>query len=1419
MASGWFEVRRASEPFDANPRTEGIDKWVKRIHKDQVERFETRAEDAIRVASDKTEPNAWLDWVGWAKHLERLHPPRLRETIGPIRDDEPVLQKMWESLERVVEQARMTATATKVGSFALFEVARKEIHTKPRRPFDNRMEDDSWARYKDVWRRLLCIFHRTQMGDDNDAPPYRLTKRQANAYDALEDAIEDKIEGTSETTITEERIDRLCLEMAASWLDHQMKQGQYDSTIISGLAVMGLRDDGGWMEAVDYTPIYSAVIKVARMLVVYQSYLQREDEVAELMKRMDEDDAREEATSIFSIVRCKVQRFMTRIPGKQFALPTPMDWIYEARTYGMHIRFNTAAGGTIDWQGQRIKHRRIDFTMDKLSHMLHTLVDEARGLLAQLTAVEKEGVEGLPSIEWSELEDDHSEDRVGYSFLHDERNAWLSKGDEWVLRRILESKERRKAWFSEGSGGDNPYKAAAVRKYGRALEQFRERLWMIMHMVAGQPARSTEILGIRFVNTVNGGVRNILAHNKMMCFVTSYHKNFRSTGQAKVIHRYLPREVGELLVWYLWLALPFWQQVQGIVKQADNRSAFLWSDEVVSRTEKEGETERREREKKEREEGQQAETQQAGEERAEGEGEDVPETEGFGDWIKERKWTSDRARRIIQRHSERLMGTRLNISAWRHMAIAISNRYLNQAFKEEGFGDEDDDDIEDNPADLQAGHGTHVAGMIYARELQQGGFGTAARREQFRAISRQWHRFLGFGAEDWGGAGPGMKRRRDPFDGPREEARFRRFARLNQVDIRGQLRMMMGENAAFRGQQETVIRAIIRGESPIVQITGTGGGKSLSFMLPAFCSREGTTIVIVPLVSLREDLHGRCERSRIESHIWQSRNGNRLAPIVFVTPESAVTKGFRDFVNWLQARQALDRVVVDECHVLLDGDMKFRPQLLELGGVLRELGVQTVFLTATLPPTDEAAFFRVAGLPANRVRMFRSRTTRKNIGYRVETASAAPDKQEEEEDKKVCRIVRQWMDRHDSGRVIVYAGSIERVERLGEALGCGHYHAKMDTVEGKAMRLRAWIKEGALVVATNALGLGVDVPDVRLVVHAGMPRRLRDYVQESGRAGRDGSRSEAVVVCRKARHPRGGNNGQGQAGKAKRGQGKQGREEEPQWEESVEEFIEGKWCRRQVLDKVMDGWMGRVGCEADEEACDVCTRRHWEAMVEEELTIKEDEENDKAAVMQEIERNFEIQRRQSRFESWKAEGEKMKAVAEAEEFREQLERLAGRCVVCQLVGEREDLHEMEACPKQGEKKWAAVRGNMAYMEEGIFTKRRLAEHSGCYWCGLPQAICERWETIDDDGGRFRLVRGKECQYAGLVVKMYAGAYTWSMPWAKGVMEGMMAENGLAMEDEDQWFTWLGEKIEWGGMETNRLCRGFHRFNQLLEEIE
>ncbi|RKK65967.1 hypothetical protein BFJ69_g15825 [Fusarium oxysporum] len=296
-------------------------------------------------------------------------------------------------------------------------------------------------------------------------------------------------------------------------------------------------------------------------------------------------------------MREKVQRFMTRTTGHAEAEPTPMDWIYEARTYGMHIRFNTPTAGSIDWVGEQITYRKVRFTMTDLSEMLHALKDEARRSMATLAMVSD--TNHLPRIPWSKVEDDHAEDRMGYSFLDDDRNTeWTQHGKSWIMHKVGRSRDLRCAWIDPSKA--NPFRAKAVQEYGQEVEQFRERLFMLMHMVAGQPARAPEILGIRFRNTMNGGIRNVFAHRGMMCFVTSYHKGFRSTGQVKVIHRYLPREIGELLVWYLWLVLPFWQRVQRTAKGGGESSPFLWSDEVVRRIE-EGPVERRERERAEKE--------------------------------------------------------------------------------------------------------------------------------------------------------------------------------------------------------------------------------------------------------------------------------------------------------------------------------------------------------------------------------------------------------------------------------------------------------------------------------------------------------------------------------------------------------------------------------------------------------------------------------------------------------------------------------------------------------------------------------------------------------------------------------------------------------------------------------------------------
>jgi hypothetical protein len=178
---------------------------------------------------------------------------------------------------------------------------------------------------------------------------------------------------------------------------------------------------------------------------------------------------------------------------------------------------------------------------------------------------------------------------------------------------------------------------------------------MIFHITGGQPPRAPEIIGMRYCNTSNGGIRNIFIHKGMVCFVAAYHKNYRSSEQVKVIHRYLPREVSELFVRYLWLVLPFWQHVQMVVREADEISPFVWADVVVTPDPKE----------KKGSEEQEADVD---------EGYESAEREfDFKTMHKSKKWTSERLRKILQEQSKKWLDDAINISAWRQMAIGIAN--------------------------------------------------------------------------------------------------------------------------------------------------------------------------------------------------------------------------------------------------------------------------------------------------------------------------------------------------------------------------------------------------------------------------------------------------------------------------------------------------------------------------------------------------------------------------------------------------------------------------------------------------------------------------------------------------------------------------------------------------------------------------
>ena len=465
---------------------------------------------------------------------------------------------------------------------------------------------------------------------------------------------------------------------------------------------------------------------------------------------------------------------------------------------------------------------------------------------------------------------------------------------------------------------------------------------MLIVITGGQPARGSEILGIRHTNTAEGH-RNVFIEDGMVVYVTRYHKGFQLSGDVKIIHRYLPREVGELVIQYMWLVLPFQRQMEALVWKKARESEYMWPKDVHGK-----------------------------------------------------QWTSERMRKVLKEVTAVGLGCELTIQGYREIAIAISRRFMRGKRKFQDDEGEDDaaaqfdpDSITREIADTQAGHTSHIAGLIYARLILEQSGAVAEKRDWFRASSTDWHEFLGFkGAEQRQDKGPFAalarvlgKRKMNPFQEEMEEERLHRWKRMRKMDAAEQMRQLLGKEARFRSVQEKAIKAIQSGSSPIVAIMPTSAGKSLLFMLPAFAEPGGLTVVVVPLRSLRADMKRRCDEMGIRCGVWDPRRPGDAASIVLVTPERAVSDEFGTFLNRMKTTRRLDRIVIDECHVMLNEGFAFRKQLQQLGKLMTA-EAQTVLLTATLPPSREEELWSRMGW-MERPLVIRDTTARTNIRYEV----------------------------------------------------------------------------------------------------------------------------------------------------------------------------------------------------------------------------------------------------------------------------------------------------------------------------------------------------------------------------------------------------------------------------------------------------
>ena len=323
----------------------------------------------------------------------------------------------------------------------------------------------------------------------------------------------------------------------------------------------------------------------------------------------------------------------------------------------------------------------------------------------------------------------------------------------------------------------------------------------------------------------------------------------------------------------------------------------------------------------------------------------------------------------------------------------------------------------------------------------------------------------------------------------------------------------------FRGIQREIIESIGAGHDTL-GLMPTGGGKSVTFQVPAL-AMQGVCIVITPLIALMKDQVDNLLRRGIKAAaIYSGLTHEEIiitlencifgdVKLLYVSPERLASELFQKKLRHMR----VSFITVDEAHCISQWGYDFRPSYLEIAAIRKLLPkVPVLALTATATPkviediqeklTRKTSQTGKTGETSFNV--FKMSFERKNLVYVVREA---PDKREQ-----ILHILNSL-----PGTAIVYARSRQRTKEVSEMLNqtgisATFYHAGLDS-SVKDERQQAW-QEGKtrVMVATNAFGMGIDKPDVRLVIHIDCPDSIEAYFQEAGRAGRDGHRSYAVLL-------------------------------------------------------------------------------------------------------------------------------------------------------------------------------------------------------------------------------------------------------------------------------------------------------------------
>lgn len=439
---------------------------------------------------------------------------------------------------------------------------------------------------------------------------------------------------------------------------------------------------------------------------------------------------------------------------------------------------------------------------------------------------------------------------------------------------------------------------------------------------------------------------------------------------------------------------------------------------------------------------------------------------------------------------------------------------------------------------------------------------------------------------------------------------------------------------------------------------------------------------------------------------------------------------------------------------------------------------------------------------SSNISVFRSRTSRTNLRYQIihreRQQYRTQGLQEEAHHQWFVQQIRQKRRQFSSGKTIVYCSTISQTRQLGTLLECPIFHSK---IPDKDMVLQNFRKTTfPVIAATSALGMGVDIPDIHCIFHLDRPRTLLDYTQESGRAGRDGERSDVVILLPLD---------------SVQSSWQQSEEAERQLMDS---YLSST-CRQVILDQYLDGHQRRQ-CESDEEPCDRCEP---ERDVEPDISMDEEQGQQEDEIMAtssdsedsessssesenaEIGLNLHTQRMERQQPHLQQQTQDQEDPVFMEELCQRLTNWNQRCNQC-VQGGWTSGHNLLNCAQPLD---PAKQQQARKLKKTI----RYDRFSGCFECGLPQEICDMW--VDNGHGGFRKSQTVKCQYPDELASGFISAATTECEILKWKFQIWMKENGVEMHDTEI-FAFMGKRVPFKA-EVNNLTWTYNWMLQVLEQ--